>query len=977
MPPHLPPELLRLILSELGTSLLEKNGASWEDAKTLSRCCLASKGLLDIARPILYGARRLDFWSTEVGAHVRITDYTLRQSLARLKYPHLHSYTRALALNIDSLGRRIDLHLLPVVLLEALQSSPSVRLLQIQVEDGDRDHRDALAFFVTEALSFATPPLHTFIHISTDNKTSIASPALRILLHSLPHLKVLRLDRFELTVGPSDNPPRFTLRSLTLGNDLSPDPKHTLPYLTGHSTTSLSHLAIHDNTTTDNYDLAPLSSLTALELGMRAEELDGSLTALQTLSSPSLHTFIFTLGREPDPVCRWPEPICISRGTGVLEAIPRTAKVVKVQAELDSSYLGSFMEHHRDELEWQELCVVVECPGSHLDSQLLPLYFLEALQDSPNIRELQIELNDFEVDRRHQLAILVDALSFARPPLTTFIHLSTHNQASFSSSTLKSLLHSLPLLKVLQLDRFRLTVGASDDPPRFSLRSLTLGSDISEEPKHTLPFLTAHSTTSLRHLAIHDNVTTDDYDLSPLTSLAALELGMGEGEYAGSLTALKTLSAPSLHTFVFSTGQDWVTEPIGVEWKLLEAIPRTAKVVKIQGELDNGYLKDFRKDHRGKLQWKELWPLLPELRRRPSHPRLTPTTCNGRIGTTFVPSTRIKTPGAPLIHPPNAPSSPVHELQAASMSTASPDFNNILGPFATAALVDTFLCGVVLVQAQNYFSEFSDARPVFWTVVVLSIISLVHTVTIGYSIYDRVVLHFGDLSYLPLAGWSFDIGCTLTGLTTLIVQAWYAWRVFIISGRSKVVPVLILACSLLSFGFAIGSTIAAFRLKIFPRFNEFTYGVLIWLIAAIVSDFLITVSLVYHLGMARQSTVFEQTKSLLYLVARNVVENNLLTAMAALVDAALFGSGSAWHITINSFLAKFYFMSLLASRTLLFLQTSQPQLTLDPVNSRSRLAEAAKKRPNNTGSDPAYPPLNHQTVRLPSKAATRPFEEYP
>ncbi|KAK4700887.1 nuclease HARBI1, partial [Phenoliferia sp. Uapishka_3] len=68
--------------------------------------------------------------------------------------------------------------------------------------------------------------------------------------------------------------------------------------------------------------------------------------------------------------------------------------------------------------------------------------------------------------------------------------------------------------------------------------------------------------------------------------------------------------------------------------------------------------------------------------------------------------------------------------------------------------------------------------------------------------------------------------------------------------------------------------------------------------------------------------------NLLGMVAVNVIENNLLTAVVALVDAILFVvSKSAWHVLFNQFLAKLYLFSLLTS-----------------LNSRRKFSETVAKR---------------------------------
>ncbi|KAL8278386.1 hypothetical protein RQP46_009278 [Phenoliferia psychrophenolica] len=222
------------------------------------------------------------------------------------------------------------------------------------------------------------------------------------------------------------------------------------------------------------------------------------------------------------------------------------------------------------------------------------------------------------------------------------------------------------------------------------------------------------------------------------------------------------------------------------------------------------------------------------------------------------------------------------------------------------SLINVFLCGITMSQAHQYFFHCRNDKPFYQiSVAVLYVIGIVHTITSAYSIYDRSVLHFGDNASLLVAGWGLESGATFTGVTALIVQT-----------------------SLASCGFAVACTYLGAKAAMLPQFGKFTPAVLAWLFLALASDFLITISLVYYLKVAGTKTNFDETKSLLRLVATNVVENNLLTAVTALIDAILFLALKApWHVALNSFLAKLYFMSLLAS-----------------LNSRRRFAEISKRR---------------------------------
>jgi len=65
----------------------------------------------------------------------------------------------------------------------------------------------------------------------------------------------------------------------------------------------------------------------------------------------------------------------------------------------------------------------------------------------------------------------------------------------------------------------------------------------------------------------------------------------------------------------------------------------------------------------------------------------------------------------------------------------------------------------------------------------------------------------------------------MVGVVAFTCQTFYAYRVYVMSKRKVVLPIIILLLSLVSLSFAIASTYKIFELQQFARFQEFTYGV--------------------------------------------------------------------------------------------------------------------------------------------------------
>lgn len=169
---------------------------------------------------------------------------------------------------------------------------------------------------------------------------------------------------------------------------------------------------------------------------------------------------------------------------------------------------------------------------------------------------------------------------------------------------------------------------------------------------------------------------------------------------------------------------------------------------------------------------------------------------------------------------------------------------------------------------------------------VLYILGFFHVATLSTTLYTDTVLHFGDYAYLVYPPWSFPIGAALTGIFSGVAQTYYARQVFILGGRKKLLPALILFFAIISTAFSVVCAGFGYHLGDYRKFDQIEYGVYIWLCTAAAADVLVTGGIVYHLRRHRKETSFGETRTVLGVVIANTIENNALVSSVYVSTAA-------------------------------------------------------------------------------------------
>ncbi|GAA5894825.1 hypothetical protein JCM8208_006080 [Rhodotorula glutinis] len=232
-----------------------------------------------------------------------------------------------------------------------------------------------------------------------------------------------------------------------------------------------------------------------------------------------------------------------------------------------------------------------------------------------------------------------------------------------------------------------------------------------------------------------------------------------------------------------------------------------------------------------------------------------------------------------------------------------PSLDASVGAFVLGTVFSCFLAGVTFTQTLTYFANFYrvDHLALILMTVALKTIGMAHTAICCHTVYTWTVSEYGNFAALALAPVPFAWGPFLTGLAAIIVQCFYAWRVFVVSGRKIFIPVLICAVALWSFQFA--------------DFYKYRYGVGLWLMAGVAADLLITFSLVHYLRACLSSTSSSTWRPLVRALVITVVQTNGLTLMTTIINAILFlaDEETAWHVVPGLMLVQMYIVSALVS----------------------------------------------------------------
>jgi len=236
----------------------------------------------------------------------------------------------------------------------------------------------------------------------------------------------------------------------------------------------------------------------------------------------------------------------------------------------------------------------------------------------------------------------------------------------------------------------------------------------------------------------------------------------------------------------------------------------------------------------------------------------------------------------------------------------------VLGPMFIGLIFNTLLYGVMLTQIFLYFSKYK--RDKLWLKIFVIVLLLADTLTSAFDIacvYIPLVTNFGNPYYIEFAFWVDVTEPVMTGICAMMVQMFFAWRIKVLTNNIPLVCLIVFTSFVMGCG-ALGTSIAIHKVPAWEEFQTFKSIVIVWLVGAVVTDTLITVSLVWRLK--QHDNGFPATADRLNKIVRLTVQTGLATTIveiAHLITFLVLATGI--HLIFNLPLGRLYTNSLMST----------------------------------------------------------------
>ncbi|KAI9453630.1 hypothetical protein BJY52DRAFT_812018 [Lactarius psammicola] len=244
-----------------------------------------------------------------------------------------------------------------------------------------------------------------------------------------------------------------------------------------------------------------------------------------------------------------------------------------------------------------------------------------------------------------------------------------------------------------------------------------------------------------------------------------------------------------------------------------------------------------------------------------------------------------------------------------------PNIAEIAAPLMLGALWNWTLYGVLIVQLYVYSYNFPGDRALLKLLVFsVFLVETLQTALTGMDLYYWFVSGFGKIDHLVDPYLSpFDVPI-IGSIVSLIVQFFFVYRIWILSGRSSWCLCLIICLS---------STVdaaAAFYGGVYGHVRKkFASGwmlkvlALTWLSGNTLSDILIAGSMLFHLVRRRREGNFSDHA--LSRIVRLTIETNVLTTAVGIISLLMVAlyPDKPWFTCPTAVLGKLYSNTLLVS----------------------------------------------------------------
>ncbi|KAJ6472495.1 hypothetical protein C8R45DRAFT_1103941 [Mycena sanguinolenta] len=235
------------------------------------------------------------------------------------------------------------------------------------------------------------------------------------------------------------------------------------------------------------------------------------------------------------------------------------------------------------------------------------------------------------------------------------------------------------------------------------------------------------------------------------------------------------------------------------------------------------------------------------------------------------------------------------------------------GMLLLTLFLQSILYGMGLLQAWLYFLWYQkDGWFIKISVILITLFETAETILFFCATYAYLIDGFGDAQ--NLTRWNMPIRLVLltTYLTTFVAQVYFAYCIYRLHPKDKVIPALILILAAVCLGGGLAQ-VAAKQIQGFKELGETKPTRTVQAVFALVGDILITVALCWRLNSSKGG--LQSTNKVLNYLIITAINRGVLTMISAALNLILFSteSGTFYFMLWVLLGGKFYMNSMLAT----------------------------------------------------------------
>ncbi|KAF8197012.1 hypothetical protein BJ912DRAFT_954511 [Pholiota molesta] len=295
-----------------------------------------------------------------------------------------------------------------------------------------------------------------------------------------------------------------------------------------------------------------------------------------------------------------------------------------------------------------------------------------------------------------------------------------------------------------------------------------------------------------------------------------------------------------------------------------------------------------------------------------------------------------------------------------------PNVAAVAGPLYLGTLLNWGLYGILVVQVYIYWTAFpSDQWHTKALVYTLFILDTLQSILLARDGFATFAAGFGDLAQLDNVGLVWFSVPVLAALVSLIVECFFAYRIWVLAGKSYWIPAAVVVTSFTQAVAAILAGVKALEVEKYSLLHKNArIQITVWHIGSALADVMIAVSMCYYLW--KRDTGFKRTHTMIVRLIQLTIETGTATASVAIIDLCLFsaGAGKVYFIAPAFVISKLYANTVVVifnNRAQIVSRSHQSTVTNLTVDNTNRVKEATTGIVHGTTGGPVHFVTTHGT----------------